>query len=266
VSTAPKERVQRAREAAKILRPHIGVAYEFDQDKAERLKGILRSLNPVPPECDQIELLQQTAFAITDLLLMRDASTMKDAVDRLRSIANAATTLAEAWSGVMSGNYPCGAIAAHLRGVRRIGESQAARKLRDLSRIGEPQSSTARRALEDLLAQKAWFERIDGVLSDDLWRLVAKLDPIVETLKAAGKTRRPAEHFCVSNIAVAWLGCTRHPPAVTRNREKKSIDYSGADPYFTPFQQYLREAVPLPHIGPAIVRDAVEALHSFLGR
>lgn len=236
-----------ARRAAVLLRPHSGLIPEqadFDATKLARLSGILQTAFPALSTERIQEIVTAARWAAIDLVLMRDHTDkggmpkrridLCDVLNKLEVLAEAARGLAQAWSAATSDPYLSGSLKTHLR--RREGSSAGNRD-----------------ALEDALTRRAWASRLDEVLTNDLWRLVAELRPFYEAISGAGRFKL-AEHLCVYQIARAWRECSGKAPTLTRNLD------AVAGPQASAFQRFMAEAVPPPTISERIMRDAVGAL------
>jgi hypothetical protein len=177
------------------------------------------------------EIVAAARWAVIDLALMRDRTHVKSALAKLDALAGAAQGLAQAWSAVLTDESLRGSVTTQLRRTRPTGGEKA--------------------TVEEIQARSAWTDRLNEVLAEDLWRLIAELRPVRESISNAGRFRLP-EHFCVYQIARAWHRCIGALPTVTRNVDAASGRQASA------FQRFMTEAAP--DIGERIMRDAVEAL------
>jgi hypothetical protein len=96
-------------------------------------------------------------------------------------------------------------------------------------------------------------ERIDTVLTGDLWGLVGEIATLLKPLRNRRTRGDVFAHWFTWRIAKAWLGATGKPPTLTRNKDAVSGSQISA------FEELLLAVVPKPSIGSGVLRDVVEA-------
>lgn len=239
------QKVAVAHEAARILRSRAGWVqpeWEFVAEKLARLLNILAKLS-LPVE-RQSDLIKRTQWAVIDLSIMRSGPVVRDAEEELATLQQVMRSLTKNWSALMSDRTGLrGPVRDRLRGLDM-----------HLSAAG-------------IIARAKWADNVEMVLRRDLWRVIAEIEPMIKILRAARKLKNPAEHLCASKIAQAWLDNTGQMPTLSNNsypvnEDKDLQSYSPLKRGSTPFQNYMKEAVPRPGIGDGIVRDVVAAIKS----
>jgi hypothetical protein len=114
-------------------------------------------------------------------------------------------------------------------------------------------SKDERFAIAEIAAKKHVAERIDTLLSDDLWGLVGEIATLLNALRNR-RTRGDAfAHWFTWRIAQTWSSATGKLPKLTGNKDA----VSGSQ--MSDFEQLLRAVVPNPSIGSGVLRDVVEA-------
>ena len=195
--------------------PHVAT---FDDAKCRRLVQIAKLAGASDNAAH--DLVRQAQLAVIDLGMSVED---KNASGKLRDFQKAAHSLAQQWAAV---------------------EPEILRQW-FISDGGKGAATAAQR--------RSQFDRIEDVLGDYLWHLVAVIGNKIGELDSAKRITSPAIYRCVARIAVAWQTFTGARPTVTRNKE------AVAGPQATQFQAFLREVMLYP-VGEAIVREVIEDL------
>jgi hypothetical protein len=183
-------------------------------------------------------------------VLTAPGTSVREAINVLRSVSDGARRLASAWDALAADPSLSLSVENHLSGFLAIKPlpAFAGDKIR---------SAGADRPFATWMTEKRDFkERIQQSLSEDLSRLANEVDELVHVL-AANSAKKPAEYLCVWAIALGWYSVTGTLPTFTNNREAVS------GPQTTAFQRLLKAIVPAPPISAKIVRNVLKAMREF---
>jgi hypothetical protein len=185
---------------------------------------------------DRLKWFTQTCFAIGDLHAARESRVSGLAAKRrLEAVATAAGELARTWNELSQDHDLLLALQAHLSGRLVV--------------AGSKEESFA---IADIAARRRVAERIDTVLSDDLWGLVGEIATLLKALRNRRTRGDVFAHWFTWRIAQAWFSATGKLPTLTRNKDAVS-------PQISDFEELLLAVVPKPSIGSGVLRDVVEA-------
>lgn len=233
-------KIAAAQMAARILRPtswYDRPEWELSDAKQASMGTTMLKVAPTITEDRLKWFAQQTCFAIGDLHAARELRVSGLAAKRrVEAVATAAGELARTWNELSQDHDLLLALQAHLSGRLVV--------------AGSKEESFA---IADIAARTRVAERIDTVLSDDLWGLVGEIATLLKALRNRRTRGDVFAHWFTWRIAQAWFSATGKLPTLTRNKDAVS------GPQISDFEELLVAVVSKPSIGSGVLRDVVEA-------